>query len=316
MLRIYEGTSGARAPSGRLDFEDMLGLALRLFDEHPDAVHGRPLAVLRVHCGRVPGREPAAGGASRPVARRAATTSVSWATTTRRSTRLPALRPSTSWASRGGSRRPRSSVWRTNYRSSPEVLDFANRLAAHLGGFRKTLRAARPSGPAPVARAEPDEKAEVGAVVRPSGVSATRRPCRSRRSRCCTGSTPDPSRSRRLSPTPASRTRCATARSSGDRDRDRCAPAAAALGRRVRGRDRRSPSPTARLRRRGVARTRTKRSRVRPTSRDMRSPRHGVRGGRTPTATRPRSSPSWQVGSPLSTAAGASTSSPTTGRRA
>jgi DNA helicase-2/ATP-dependent DNA helicase PcrA len=52
-----------------------------------------------------------------------------------------------------------------NYRSTPEVLELANRLATRLGGFRKTLRATRPSGPPPLARAEPDEEAEVGAVV-------------------------------------------------------------------------------------------------------------------------------------------------------
>ena len=51
-----------------------------------------------------------------------------------------------------------------NYRSSPEVLDVANRLARRLGGFRKTLRATRPSGPAPVL-GRPEEEAEVGAVV-------------------------------------------------------------------------------------------------------------------------------------------------------
>ena len=58
-----------------------------------------------------------------------------------------------------------------NYRSTPEVLELANRLATRLGGFRKTLRATRPSGPPPLARAEPDEEAEVGAVVQ-----AVRRP--------------------------------------------------------------------------------------------------------------------------------------------
>src|SRR5207344_2014715 len=52
-----------------------------------------------------------------------------------------------------------------SYRSTPEVLELANRLATRLGGFRKTLRATRPSGPPPLARAEPDEDAEVGAVV-------------------------------------------------------------------------------------------------------------------------------------------------------
>ena len=45
------------------------------------------------------------------------------------------------------------------------MLELANRLATRLGGFRKTLRATRPSGPPPLARAEPDEEAEVGAVV-------------------------------------------------------------------------------------------------------------------------------------------------------
>ena len=44
-----------------------------------------------------------------------------------------------------------------NYRSTPEVLELANRLAPRLGGIRKTLRPHRPSGPSPVTRAEPDE---------------------------------------------------------------------------------------------------------------------------------------------------------------
>jgi DNA helicase II / ATP-dependent DNA helicase PcrA len=46
------------------------------------------------------------------------------------------------------------------------VLELANRLATRLGGFRRSLRATRPSGPPPLARAEPDEATEVDAVVR------------------------------------------------------------------------------------------------------------------------------------------------------
>ena len=44
-----------------------------------------------------------------------------------------------------------------NYRSTPEVLEFANRLVPKLGGAEKVLRATRPAGPVPVARsfAEP-----------------------------------------------------------------------------------------------------------------------------------------------------------------
>ena len=39
-----------------------------------------------------------------------------------------------------------------NYRSSPEVLELANRLVPRLGGAEKVLRATREAGPAPVVR--------------------------------------------------------------------------------------------------------------------------------------------------------------------
>jgi DNA helicase-2/ATP-dependent DNA helicase PcrA len=40
----------------------------------------------------------------------------------------------------------------TNYRSSPEILDLANKLVPRLGGSRKVLEPSRPSGPGPVVR--------------------------------------------------------------------------------------------------------------------------------------------------------------------
>jgi ATP-dependent DNA helicase UvrD/PcrA len=40
-----------------------------------------------------------------------------------------------------------------NYRSSPQVLELANRLVPGLGGAEKTLRASRPDGPEPIVRA-------------------------------------------------------------------------------------------------------------------------------------------------------------------
>jgi ATP-dependent DNA helicase UvrD/PcrA len=52
-----------------------------------------------------------------------------------------------------------------NYRSTPEILDFANRLVPKLGGAHKVLTATRPSGQAPVARPEPILESEVAAVV-------------------------------------------------------------------------------------------------------------------------------------------------------
>src|SRR4029077_4638283 len=47
MLRVYEGYERRKRAMQRIDFEDILTLAVRLFDEHPDAaaeIHQRFLA--------------------------------------------------------------------------------------------------------------------------------------------------------------------------------------------------------------------------------------------------------------------------------
>jgi len=53
----------------------------------------------------------------------------------------------------------------SNYRSSPEVLELANRLVPRLGGAEKVLRATRPDGPEPVLRPFPAASAEDAAIV-------------------------------------------------------------------------------------------------------------------------------------------------------
>jgi DNA helicase II / ATP-dependent DNA helicase PcrA len=164
MLRIYDGYERRKRAMGRLDFEDMLGLALRLFDEHPaaaDAVRSRFSAFTVDEFQDVNPLQ--AGLLDRWLGDRDDLCVVG-------------DDHQTIYAFTGASpehlldftrRFSGATVVRLeeNYRSSPEILELANRLAPRLGGIRKTLRANRPSGPAPVARAEPDEGAEVAAIV-------------------------------------------------------------------------------------------------------------------------------------------------------
>jgi DNA helicase-2/ATP-dependent DNA helicase PcrA len=62
---------------------------------------------------------------------------------------------------------PHAQVFRLeeNYRSSPQVLELANRLVPRLGGAEKTLRAVRPDGPEPFVRPYPSDQEEDAALV-------------------------------------------------------------------------------------------------------------------------------------------------------
>ena len=62
---------------------------------------------------------------------------------------------------------PHAQVFRLeeNYRSSPQVLELANRLVPRLGGAEKTLHAVRPEGPDPVIQPFPGDEEEDAALI-------------------------------------------------------------------------------------------------------------------------------------------------------
>ena len=164
MHRVYDGYERRKRSMGRLDFEDMLGLALRLFDEHPGAAEQVRSRFAAFTVDEYQDVNPLQAGLLER-----------WLGG-RDDLCVVGDDYQTIYAFTGASpshllgfttRFPRATVVRLeeNYRSTPQVLELANRLATRLGGFRKLLRATRPPGPPPVARAAPDEGAEVGAVV-------------------------------------------------------------------------------------------------------------------------------------------------------
>ncbi len=164
MLRVFDAYERRKAAMGRLDFEDMLGLAVRLFDEHPSAaaeVRGRFAAFTVDEFQDVNPLQAAL--LDRWLGDRDDLCVVG----DDYQTIYSFTGASPSHLLGFTTRFPAATIVRLeeNYRSSPEVLELANRLAPHLGGFSKTLRATRPNGPAPVARAVGDETAEVAAVV-------------------------------------------------------------------------------------------------------------------------------------------------------
>jgi DNA helicase II / ATP-dependent DNA helicase PcrA len=164
MLRIYDGYERRKRSMGRLDFEDMLGLVLRLFDEHPDAAERVRARFAAFTVDEYQDVNPLqAGLLERWLGDRDDLCVVG----DDYQTIYAFTGASPSYLLGFTTRFRHATVVRLeeNYRSTREVLELANRLAARLGGFRKTLRATRPSGPPTVARAAPDEEAEIVAVV-------------------------------------------------------------------------------------------------------------------------------------------------------
>jgi DNA helicase-2/ATP-dependent DNA helicase PcrA len=164
MERVYAGYERRKQATGRLDFEDMLGLAVRLFDEHEDAageVRDRYRAFTVDEYQDVNPLQQAL--LDRWLGGRDELCVVG----DDYQTIYGFTGASPSYLLGFGERFPSAALVRLeeNYRSTPEVLALANQLTDRLGGYRKVLRATRPSGPSPVIRPVQGEEAEAVFVV-------------------------------------------------------------------------------------------------------------------------------------------------------
>ena len=164
MQGIFEGYERRKERTGRIDFEDMLGLAVRLFDHHPDAaaeVRARHHAFTVDEYQDVNPLQQALldrwlGG--------------------RDDVCVVGDDYQTIYAFTGASPRyllgfperyPDAHVVRLqeNYRSTPQILAVANALTPALGGFEKTLTPTLADGSNPTARPCADPDAEVTFVI-------------------------------------------------------------------------------------------------------------------------------------------------------
>jgi len=168
MLRVFDGYERRKQTNGTLDFEDMLGLAIQMFDEHPAAAEA---IRERFHAFTVDEYQDV-----NPLQ---ATLLDRWLGD-REDLCVVGDDYQTIYSFTGASpdhllgfteRFPSATVVRLerNYRSTPQILGFANELAAHLGGFRKTLEATVESGPPVLARPIHDVDEEVASVVQAVG---------------------------------------------------------------------------------------------------------------------------------------------------
>ena len=164
MHRVYDGYERRKTRAGRIDFEDMLRLAVELFEERPEAA-----AEVRSRFRSFTVDE------YQDVNQLQQRLLEQWLGD-RRDVCVVGDDYQTIYAFTGASpehllgfpeRYPDATVVRLerNYRSTPQVLAVANSLASRMGGFRKKLTTTRADGPNPTARALRDDATEIRFVL-------------------------------------------------------------------------------------------------------------------------------------------------------
>jgi DNA helicase-2/ATP-dependent DNA helicase PcrA len=164
MHRVYDGYERRKTRAGRIDFEDMLRLAVELFDERPAA--GEEVRA-RLRAFTVDEYQDVNTLQQELLMRWLGGRDDVCVVGDDYQTIYTFTGASPEHLLSFANRYPAATVVRleTNYRSSPQILAVANRLATNLGGFRKELRPTRGEGPNPTARGLPDPEKEVAFVV-------------------------------------------------------------------------------------------------------------------------------------------------------
>ena len=164
MLRIYEGYERRKGSMGSIDFEDILALAIRMYDEHPEAAEELR---SRLHAFTVDEFQDVNPLQAALLDRWLGDRDDLCVVGDDYQTIYSFTGATPDYLLGVTERFPHATVVRLeeNYRSTPEILRVANELAERMGGAAKTLAATHPSGPEPVARALPSESAEVDSVV-------------------------------------------------------------------------------------------------------------------------------------------------------
>ena len=220
MLRVFDGYERRKQTSGKIDFEDMLGLAVQMFDRYPAAA----AAVReRFHAFTVdeyqdvnPLQEALL---DRWLGDREDLCVVGDDYQTIYSFTAP--RRTTCSGSRIGSRPPPSSAWSATI--APRPRSSASRTSWPRTSAGSARRSRRPwSRDRRCSRGRSTTSRKRSPPSSRPWASSARTGWRWRRWPSCIASTPAPSRSRRRSPPRASRIRCATVRSCAARGPSRC----------------------------------------------------------------------------------------------
>ncbi len=164
MAGVYEGYERRRERARAIDFEDMLGMTIVLYDEHPEAA-----AQLRArfHAFTVDEYQDVNPLQQALLERWLGERDEICVVGDDYQTIYSFTGASPEYLLGFPDRYPVATVVRLeeNYRSTPQILAVANAMAPSLGGFHKELRSNSPDGPAPTARGLGDADAEVDFVV-------------------------------------------------------------------------------------------------------------------------------------------------------